>query len=113
MSVLRSPGQTNIIAQDTGHTCVYLYLSSPLEAGKSSLQMERSGIKQELGSGEHSQNGIRTTEVWFVSGKAANKAARDRLQTLQREDATLSENKENIPPDVQKEASQRVQPKET
>jgi hypothetical protein len=75
--------------------------------------MERSGIKQELGSGEHSQNGIRTTEVWFVSGKAANKAARDRLQTLQREDATLSENKENIPPDVQKEASQRVQPKET
>lgn len=75
--------------------------------------MERSGIKQELGSGEHSQNGIRTTEVWFVSGKAANKAARDRLQTLHREDASLSENKENIPPDEQKKDAQRVQPKET
>lgn len=69
--------------------------------------MERSGIKQELGSGEHSQNGIRTTEVWFVSGKAANKAARDRLQTLKRENASLSENKENIPPGEQEKDAER------
>lgn len=51
-------------------------------------------------------HGSRPTEVWFVSGKAANKAARDRLQTLKREEANLSENKENIPPDVEKAGPQ-------
>lgn len=50
------------------------------------------------------------TKVWFVSGKAANKAFREgRLQSLYREDATLSENKENIPPDEQTKDAQHDQ----
>lgn len=74
--------------------------------------MERSGTQQELGSGERS-NGVRETEIWFVSGKAANKAARDRLQTLRRQDATLSDNKENIPPDVEKDRAELNKSEET
>lgn len=58
-------------------------------------------------------NGSRPTEIWFVSGKAANKAARDRLQTLRREEASLSENKENIPPDDKKAGPQSNKPEKT
>lgn len=45
------------------------------------------------------ENGVRTTQVWFVQGKAANKAFRSALQ-LHRENATVGENKENIPPET-------------
>lgn len=55
-----------------------------------------------------SDNGVRPTTVWFVSGKKNNKAFRSAL-ALYREDATLSDNKENIPPeDVQKKNDQHV-----
>jgi len=46
-----------------------------------------------------SDNGVRPTKVWFVSGKKNNKAFRSAL-ALYREDATLhEENKENVPPE--------------
>lgn len=51
------------------------------------------------------RNGL-PTQVWFVQGKAANKAFRTAL-SLHRENATLSENKENIPPDVKEADPQR------
>lgn len=41
-------------------------------------------------------NGV-PTQVWFVQGKKKNKEFRSAL-ALHREQATLSENKENIPP---------------
>lgn len=51
-------------------------------------------------------NGVLPTTVWFVTGKKNNKGFRSAL-ALHREDATLSDNKENIPPeDVQKKNDQ-------
>lgn len=54
----------------------------------------------------HSQQNAVPTKVWFVSGKAANRAFREGgIQSLYRENATLSEdNKENIPPTDDKKA---------
>lgn len=48
-----------------------------------------------------SEHGVRPTTVWFVQGKKNNKAFRSAL-ALYREDATLSANKENIPPEDDK-----------
>lgn len=58
-------------------------------------------------------NGVRTTQVWFVQGKKANQTWRTALQLL-RENATLhEENKENIPPDVEKADPKYDKSKET
>lgn len=46
-----------------------------------------------------SEHGVRPTTVWFVQGKKNNKAFRTAL-SLHRENCTLSENKENIPPEA-------------
>jgi len=44
------------------------------------------------------------TQVWFVQGKKANRSFNP---PLRREDATLHENKENIPPNDKEENPQR------
>jgi len=57
-------------------------------------------------------DGIRPTQVWFVTGRKENKAFRQFVPPrLIREEATLSDNKENLPPaDDTKESSQHNQP---
>lgn len=59
---------------------------------------------------ETPQNGVRQTQVWFVQGKKANKEFKP--PRFIREEASLSENKENIPPDDKKADPQHNESKE-
>ena len=59
-----------------------------------------------------SSHGVQTP-VWFRKGKKADQEFRSAL-SLHRENATLSENKENVPPhDVKKADTQHDEPEET
>lgn len=56
-------------------------------------------------------HGVRQTQVWFVQGKKANKAFKP--PRFLREEANLSENKENIPPNVKTPHPQPNESQET
>lgn len=90
-------GETNIIAQDTGHSPGIYTCPTPTLSAKMSAASQRNGIP---------------TQVNLVQGKKANKAFRTAL-ALHRENATLqekslSDDKEN----EQQTNSQRVIAKE-
>ncbi len=101
-------GETNIIAQDTGHTPHYIASArGTISPRRTKVMPTPTQINPSTETQTNTDHGV-PTKVWFVQGKKNNKAFRTALSLL-REDATLSENKENIPPkdDVKESSAQR------